>query len=188
MAATTTRPCPKCGGSLTPTAGDSTRRTCSDCGASFSVRTKPAAVAASAPVNDFARLDAPSRPAPRRVPPPTAAPRPAAGTNQHLVLGLVLAAALTVALLGLTTAIVLAVVFWPRPAVQPTAVAVAPVDPPAAPPGSAEESQPPQPQAPVSDDPKPPPPPNKPAPPKDDPLLVHDAPPLLPTPAPARRT
>ena len=131
MAAITTRNCPKCGGSLTPNAGDSGRRTCSGCGASFSVRTKPVAIAARpAAANDFAHLGAPTTPAPRRVP---ATPRPAPATNPRLVLGLVVVGALAVVLLGLTTAIVLAVNFWPRPAAQPTAVAVAPVNAPIAP-------------------------------------------------------
>ncbi len=97
LAATTTRPCPKCGGSLTPTAGDSTRRTCSGCGASFSVRTKPAAVAAIGPGQ---RLRASRRPlqagaaarppadrgaAARRrdQPAPGAGPRPGGGADRR---------------------------------------------------------------------------------------------------------
>ncbi len=197
MAATITRNCPKCGGALTPSAGDPTRRTCAGCGARFLLPSNPApAAAAAAPTavkmasaNPFADLDAPAAPAPRSGPVPRSGPaprtvpaprtRPAAGDSQ-MKLVLLLAGGTAVGLVGLVAAVVLAVVFWPRPAAQPTTVAAAPP-----------VTQPTPPEPPPSTDPAPakPPvadnaPPSKPTPPpSNDPPPVHDAPPpLQPTP------
>ncbi len=90
---------------------------------------------------------------------------------------------LAVVLLGLTTAIVLAVIFWPRPTPHPMVVAAAPVDSPAVPPTPDPEPLPAAPKPSVANSPKPPPPPSEPVPPKDGPPPIHDAPPpLQPTP------
>ncbi len=190
MATTTTRTCPKCGGSLIPAPGDPTRRTCAGCGARFLVPTNPAAPSASvragapAAVNAFADLSAPSQAAARRAHAPAAKPRPSTGIDPRLGIGLLIAG-LAVVLVGLTTAIVLAVIFWPRPAVQPAVVVVAPVDAPAVLPTPDPEPPPAATKPPVADSPKPTPPPSKPAPPKDDPPPIPDAPPpLQPAPPP----
>ena len=188
MAATSTRTCPKCGGSLIPAPGDPTRRTCAGCGARFLLPTNPAAPSASvragapAAANAFADLSAPSQAAPRRAAAPAAKPRPSTGMDPRLGIGLLIGG-LAVVLLGLTTAIVLAVIFWPRPTPHPMVVAAAPVDSPAVPPTPDPEPLPAAPKPSVANSPKPPPPPSEPVPPKDGPPPIHDAPPpLQPTP------
>ena len=185
MAATITRNCPKCGGSLISAASDPTRKTCAGCGARFLLPTNPAAVArvpaAPAPANAFADLGAP-RPAAQAVRPPAPKPR-AAGQDSQLRLVLLLAGGLAVVFLGLATTVVLAVVFWPRPAAQTTVAAAAP--PVAIAPPPADPIILPAPTTPSGDDdPRPTTPPNKPTLPNNDPPPIQDAPPPQPTPPP----